>query len=80
MEGIFTPRMVGILGFQSQAVVDLAVLPGDNVDDEIDTGAVLDGAHAEELGHVDDANAAKLNIVPQHVRRAADELVVRRCA
>lgn len=34
----------------------------------------LTGAHAEELCNVNDANAAQLDIVPQHFGRIADQL------
>ena len=34
----------------------------------------FDGAHAEELCNVNDANAAQLDIVPQHLGRIADQL------
>lgn len=46
-------------------------------DDQIDLAAILDRTHTKELCHIDDADAAQLHIVPQHLRRRADQLVRR---
>ena len=58
---------------QAQAVVDLLIVPGDDVRHQIDGGHILDGTGAEKGGHVDDADAPQLDIVLDQGRGTADE-------
>ena len=64
----------GVLRLNAKAVIRLSIAPGNHVDDEVNVAAVLDCAHTEELGDVDNADAAQLDIVPQHLGCIADEL------
>ena len=63
---------IGILVFQTQTVIGFAVPPGNDVDNQVNISAVLDGSHTEELGHVDDADTAQLDIVADQLRRGAE--------
>ena len=49
-------------------------LPGAELDDELDDLLLADGGGAEELAHVDDADAAELEVVAEQRRRAADDV------
>ena len=61
---------------KAQPVVDLLAGPGHNIDDQINGGLFLDGGHAEELGDVDDADAADFNVVADQLRGGAPQGVV----
>ena len=67
----------GVLRLNAKAVIRLSIAPGNHVDDEVNVAAVLDRAHAEKLGDVDDADAAQLDIVLEYRRRGADQLMRR---
>ena len=67
----------GVLRLDAEPVIRLAVAPRDHVDDEVDVGAFLDRAHAEQLRDVDDADAAQLDIMLEYRRRGADQLMRR---
>ena len=64
----------GVLRLDAKAVIRLAVAPGNHVDDEVNVAAVLDRAHAEKLGDVDNADTAQLDIVSQHLGRIAGKI------
>ena len=66
-----------VLRLHAETVIRFAVAPRDHIDDKIDIGAFLDRAHAEQLRDVDDADAAKLDIMLQNRGRRADKLVRR---
>ena len=68
---------LGVLRLHAEAVIGFAVAPRDHVDDEVDVGAFLDRAHAEQLRDVDDADAAQLDIMLEYRRRGADQLMRR---
>ena len=50
------PQNVDTLLIQSQAVIDFVVAPGNDVDHQVDDVLPLDGAHAKELCHIDEAD------------------------
>ena len=71
--GDLDPQNVDTLLIQSQAVIDFVVAPGNDVDHQVDDVLPLDGTHAKELCHIDEADAPELNVVPDQVRRGAHE-------
>ena len=63
----------GRLAGQAEAVVGLALLPALHLHDEVDLRLGLDGAHAVEVADVDDADAAHLHVIADHLRRGAHQ-------
>ena len=59
----------------TQAVIELGLVPLLEVHHQVKLGLHLDGPHTEKLPHVDDADAPQLDIVADDLRRRADELV-----
>ncbi len=53
----------GVQVIRPQPVVDRAVLPGLQIDDEVDVGLPLDGGHAVQPAHVHHADAPQLDVV-----------------
>ena len=51
----------------------LAGVPGGDVHHQVDGGGVLDGTGAEELGHVDDADAPQLDVIADQGRGTAHQ-------
>ena len=64
---------VHILGLRADAVVGLPGIPVDDVHHQVDLIFQLDGAHAEELGHIQETDATKLHIVLEHGQGPANQ-------
>ena len=73
VHGDIDPQNFHILLLQPQAVVDLQGVPGDDFHHKIDFVLAADGTDTEELGHVDNADAPKLNIVTDQLRGGAHQ-------
>ena len=68
-------QQVHILLLKAETVEDLLIADRNDVHDEVHGGFVLDGSHAEQLCHVDDADTADLDIVADQLRRRAAQRV-----
>ena len=58
---------------QTETVIGLAVVPGLHHDHKVHIALRLDGAHAEQVLDVDDADAPQLHVISYELGGAADE-------
>ena len=58
---------------ETQTVIEFVILPLFKLDYKVDLRLILHCTHAEELFHVDYANAAHLKVVADELRRRARE-------
>ena len=63
----------GVLVLQAQAVIDLMVVPGDDVHNQIDLVINLNCTHTEKLCHIDDADAAQFHVIPDQLGCGTDK-------
>ena len=73
VHGHLDAQDVHILILQAQPVIGGLGVPGDDVHHQVDLVFGTDGAHAEQLCHIHNADAPQLNVVADELRCGADE-------
>lgn len=68
-------RSESVTAYKAEAVVRLLIVPDLKIHNEVDRALGLYGANAVKMPDIDNADTAQLHVIPDKLRRGADEPV-----